>query len=616
MEKKPPIVIICWNRPDSMRRLLDSVGRAEIPFGVDLYICIDGDGDSACARLAEDLEWPNGNKRIIQQEEHLGLKNHVLQCGDICLDSGAAIYLEDDLLVSPSFYSYSFAALDRLGTEEKLAGVSLYSYSISENRFLPFIQAKGGHANYFMQFPSSWGQIFLGKVWKEFRKWIVEKSEAEIDELVPDYVSEWGRNSWKRMYLAFMIDQGLTFAYPVISQTTNYSEPGTNSDRIGAFQVPLAEFHSTERIVGIDECKWHYDAWFEPTPETVLQLVPDFPDLEFEVDFFGNKERSAVTKPYLLTTRDGENPIASWDAQLVPLVSNIVNDVKGDVIKLLPTEQVDWSPVRSEKLWSHLSAIAPIVFQDSIEDAARDSIFPAEVKMAAEDRANVIANERFLKWVEEENRRRDHPSFGIAVVGESKLTQTEESRIAAECKDYPNTRIIDATIPKVFQSDDELYYLAFMEAGAWIDSELLHQVNSVFKRFPHVNVLFASGEKRLSDNRIRFHKQKTLSVESVVGNEARLFLRKPVLENVGEVGSLEDWLKTVSQNEQVYAAQLGSNMDVESGSRSGSVGIVDRLLAIAYRLNIPVLRTQYLDRIGAPDLIRKDENGQFYMSRL
>ena len=83
----PAIVVVTYNRPDSLKRLLGSLSKARYPDGVPLVISIDG-GDSheeEVVKIAGEFPWPHGKKEVICHEKNLGLRKHILTKVDVTL---------------------------------------------------------------------------------------------------------------------------------------------------------------------------------------------------------------------------------------------------------------------------------------------------------------------------------------------------------------------------------------------------------------------------------------------------------------------------------------------------------------------------------------------------
>src|SRR4030043_1928352 len=127
MKYSPAIVVVAYNRPRSLERLLSSLRNAKKISNAELIISIDNKEPEniIIKNIADAFEWPYGDKKVIYQEKRLGLKQHVLQCGDLSQKYGSIIMLEDDLMVSPYFYDFAKKALEFYDGDDKIGGVSL-----------------------------------------------------------------------------------------------------------------------------------------------------------------------------------------------------------------------------------------------------------------------------------------------------------------------------------------------------------------------------------------------------------------------------------------------------------------------------------------------------------
>ena len=189
MQQNPAIVIIAYNRLHCLQRLVGSVLAAHYPEGgnVTLIISIDKSDHLEVQQYAESIEWPHGDKKVISHTVHLGLKKHVLHCGDLTDQYDSVIMLEDDLLVSPWFYDYALQASEFYKADRAVAGISLYNYQIAENRFFPFHPLHDGSDVYFIQVASSWGQLFHKDKWIAFRQWLRANDTDEYEIIVHQY---------------------------------------------------------------------------------------------------------------------------------------------------------------------------------------------------------------------------------------------------------------------------------------------------------------------------------------------------------------------------------------------------------------------------------------------
>ena len=117
---KPAIVVVAYNRPHSLTRILSSLLRMKNATEVELVISIDnGAPDNFGVRdIAESFEWTFGEKKVFYQEEKLGLRKHIIKCADLSQKYCSVIILEDDLYVSPYFYDYAVHALNFYGNDD------------------------------------------------------------------------------------------------------------------------------------------------------------------------------------------------------------------------------------------------------------------------------------------------------------------------------------------------------------------------------------------------------------------------------------------------------------------------------------------------------------------
>ena len=337
MTNNPAIVVAAYNRAFPLFRLLNSINRAVFNFGaVTLVISIDQSDSNEVLKLAKNFEWKFGEKKIIQHKEHLGLKAHILACGKLTEQFDSIILLEDDLLVSPYFYEYAKLTLDFYKNEPSIAGVSLYNYEVAESCFFPFRAIDDGSDVYFMQVASSWGQLWTKQQWLGFSAWLNENSELTETTELPDYLYEWGSNSWKKHFIHYLIATNKYFVFPRLSLTTNFEEPGTNATTKGVFQVTLQFSERKYNFKNFNESRAKYDAWFEITPESLQQFYSTLKNYDYTTDLYSSKKTDRLKPEFILTSKQSINPIKSFSSSLFPLETNIIADLKGNSIGLYP----------------------------------------------------------------------------------------------------------------------------------------------------------------------------------------------------------------------------------------------------------------------------------------
>ena len=332
-----PIVVVAYNRPRSLSRLLKSLDQANYPHGdIDLIISIDrADNNQDVLELAEAFQWHHGNKKVIYQEVNLGLRTHILKCGDISLEYGAVLVLEDDLFVSPNFYVFAEQALNFSETDKQIGGVSLYNHQLNVHSRDNFKALEDGFDNYYFQFASSWGQAWTKTQWSKFMDWYCTDPDIDNDKNVPAYVRSWSPKSWLKYYIAYLVEKDLYFLYPKISLTTNFSDAGTHVGNDSTlYQVPL-DYSPQKAYIFSDvlESSSVYDAYYENLNlYTSLNVDKD----ELSVDLYGIKPNFG--KRYLLSTKILDfNIIASFGKSLKPHEDNVLRQIDGYEIFLYDT---------------------------------------------------------------------------------------------------------------------------------------------------------------------------------------------------------------------------------------------------------------------------------------
>lgn len=332
MNSKAAIVVITYNRAHSFKRLLHSIEQSVYSTkDIALIISIDKSDSHEIYELADTFNWQHGVKTVLKHTSHLGLKEHVLRCGDLTEQHDSVILLEDDLIVSPYFYEFASEAERFYFNDENIAGISLYNYQVAESCFYPFQAVDDGSDVYFMQVASSWGQLFTKDQWRRFRRWFKNNHEITDKIYVPDYLLEWGKHSWKKHFIHYLLDEDKYFVFPQLSLSTNCEEIGTNANTSNIFHVPVQVHKKTYHYKSFEHSTNKYDAWFEPLPQQ-FEVLKNY---SFDVDLYGIKPMKARSKPYVLTSQLGnKEALVSFANDLKPLALNMLLNVKGDKIHL------------------------------------------------------------------------------------------------------------------------------------------------------------------------------------------------------------------------------------------------------------------------------------------
>lgn len=350
-EYLPVVVVVAFDRVKSLNRILSSLDKSYCPSGTKLVVSIDNNGTNEDVfQAAQDFNWKFGEKEVIYQKERLGLKKHIIKCGDLSFKYGSVIILEDDLYVSPYFYKYTIDSLSYYKDSEEIAGISLFNLPYTESCKLPFTPIKDDSDVYFKQVPSSLGQAWSQKHWSLFKKWYDTNPDIlEIYGLPPIVKKWWPETSWKKYYYAYLVKHDKYFVFPQVSLTTSFNDLGTNMKTKSYFgQTPLKTVESEFKFKKLSDAVNVYDAYSELLPDRFAKLCDVLNDFNYEVDLYGRKD--SFIADFVLTTKPCAKTVLSFERSLKPHELNIIYNLKGEEIFLAKKEDVLFYPTTVDHL--------------------------------------------------------------------------------------------------------------------------------------------------------------------------------------------------------------------------------------------------------------------------
>ena len=334
-KNKIGIVVVAYNRLDSMIRLLESLNVANYNDNtVDLIISLDkAKNHEEMEQSANDFFWSHGNKRIRTFSERQGLKRHIIQCGDLVESYDAIVVLEDDLTVSPYFYEYLTQTLQYYKDDERIAGISLYRHYINVNVSRFFEPEFAGSDVFAMQFAQSWGQCWTKTMWNRFREWFTDNDNVFFDDPenpylneIPDNIIKWGKQSWLKYYMAYMVVNNLFFIYPYHSLSTDHSEVGQHcKEDTEDYQVSMVAGSFNYRLKQLDDLV-KYDIFFE----RIDLCIPDYDGRNVILDLYGSKKHFMKEAIIISSNRLPYRIIETWKLKYHPQERNCVFHEKGD----------------------------------------------------------------------------------------------------------------------------------------------------------------------------------------------------------------------------------------------------------------------------------------------
>lgn len=336
------IIAVGYNREKSLYRLLDSLQKADY-YGdiVDLIISLDRSNKSnEIIKYLEQFNWNFGEKKILTYCKNLGLRKHILKCGEFTKFYDAIAVFEDDIYLSPSYYNYFKQAYNYYKSNKEIAGVSFYNHQVLPDSGLNFIPEKNGYDNFFIKYAMSWGQIWFKDTWDDFIEWYEKNSCSDsLNALrdLPDYVRSWSENSWLKYHIAYCCAKNKYFVYPYYSLSTNFSDLGEHCTEMSSlYQTPM-EYGSVDYsfVDTSDINAVKYDTYFE---RENLGNNLNIKNEEICIDIYGNKERDKSKKYWLTTKKVNFKILDTFGLNLKPHEMNIIRKIDGNDIFLYDTE--------------------------------------------------------------------------------------------------------------------------------------------------------------------------------------------------------------------------------------------------------------------------------------
>jgi len=330
----PVIIVVAFSRPAALKRLLNSINSSEYNDEVELIISIDGGADPFVCSIADEFKFKHGYSKVIKHSRNLGLKEHILKCGDLTKEYGSVIILEDDILVDKHFYTYAKEALEFYQGQDNVAGISLYAPEYNEFAGLPFSPVSSEFDTYFMQVPSSWGQAWNYDQWASFRKWLLASDEVEMGStnLLPDYVKRWKSSSWKKLFYFYLCCLDKYFVYPYKAFSTNVSDPGGFHNVFGSdiVQVHMPLQGRKYRPMYYPVFSYYsvvYDAFMENKSEVFLSDVKKVLGIagSLTLDLYGLKDLGNIqTYDYCISIKRPASFVRTFSCRFRPVEMNLL----------------------------------------------------------------------------------------------------------------------------------------------------------------------------------------------------------------------------------------------------------------------------------------------------
>lgn len=328
-----PICCITYNRKNSLERLLKSLDNAIYDEEVTLIISIDKSNSDEIEKYSEEYQWTHGKKIVIKHETNLGLRKHILSCGELLKEYEAMIVLEDDITVAESFYRYAKLCVEKFSKDKQCAGISLYSFQRNYQNGMPFIPLKADSDIYKMSCAQSWGQVWMKEQWLDFMRWYDNNcSEFDDNPLLPKAICKWPKSSWLKYHTRYCIENNKYFVYPYVSLSTNNGDVGVHASKNSSlYQVPLQFGEKKDFLLNP---QISYDGFFE---NLQLNTYMDIDKDDICIDLYGEKSNREKKRYWLTRKKEKFKIVSSYALDLIPWEMNIIDKRYGYDIFLYDT---------------------------------------------------------------------------------------------------------------------------------------------------------------------------------------------------------------------------------------------------------------------------------------
>mgnify|MGYP000596238185 FL=1 len=333
------IVVVGYNRLDSLKRLLSSLEQSQYDGDtIPLIISIDASGNEELYNFVKAYNWIYGPCYVNIQTQRLGLKKHILQCGNLTRFFKSIVLLEDDIVVSPYFYKYVKTAVEYYSSDKTVAQISLYRNEVNGFVHLPFEPRYSGADVFLMQDISTWGECWTEDMWNDFIEWYDQHDENYVNKVrMPEKIKKWTR-AWSKYYYAYIIDTRKYVLFPYISLTTNYSEAGEH-DEVGTISLQTNMLYGEMTYTMRDSTDLErYDAYCN---NEILYESLSLEKDQLELDLYGYGELDN-SKQYLLSTQIlPYKVVKSFSLCMRPIEQNVISNILGRGIYLYDKSVLD-----------------------------------------------------------------------------------------------------------------------------------------------------------------------------------------------------------------------------------------------------------------------------------
>lgn len=372
------IIAVAYNRIDSLSRLLTSLEKAYYDQETTLVISVDKSNTDIVEHFADDYVWPHGEKIVDKHVKNLGLRPHMMSLGKWFERFDAIVVLEDDIVVSQNFFSYTKQAVSKYYDNPNIAGISLYSIAFNGNTSIPFVPLKDEQDAYFMNYAISWGEVWMRNSWQRFYDWYLEHQDFPFQPHLPHRICSWNKKSWLKYHIRYCIEENKYFVHPYVSLSTNFGDAGEHSNGMAntVYQVELQQgVKKNYELPDFGSEAVCYDGFFE-NKSLYQKLGLDANNLCLDLN---GEWKNRLNKRYWLTTEFADYKIVkSFGLNYRPIEVNVIQNNPGQQIFLYDTQLKEKNPCCKNKkamlYYYHLHNIVSFTKQYGLSNVWKDFV--------------------------------------------------------------------------------------------------------------------------------------------------------------------------------------------------------------------------------------------------
>ena len=280
MTECSPVVIFVYNRLDHTKKTVEALSQNELALSTCVYFYSDGpksvEDENGVQKVRSYLRTINSFKKttIIERDENFGLARNIVDgAGSIFEVYDRAIFLEDDIVTSPTFLTYMNNALEAYKEVKEVWHVSGWGFPI---------ECEIDSEAFLWRVMICWGWATWRENWKSFEKNPQQlKKEFSLEDIrrfnldgVHDF---WHQvelnlsgqiNSWAVFWYATIFKNEGLCVNPYISQVENIGHDGSgvNCGYTRKYRSVVAQYShvtdfpviTTENVLAVDEIKKFY----------------------------------------------------------------------------------------------------------------------------------------------------------------------------------------------------------------------------------------------------------------------------------------------------------------------------------------------------------------------